>query len=83
MKRVKGKAVSLGHSWGEHRCVAEWLARAELEIVSGRLKSFPGNCRKIADKFGSDAVAKGTECETSNSFRSSKILALGNGCRHN
>jgi nitric oxide reductase len=68
MKRVRGKAISLGYSWGEHRCVAEWLARAELEIVSGRPKSFLGNCRKIADKFGSDAVAKGTECETSDPF---------------
>jgi nitric oxide reductase len=33
--REKGKAEALGYGWGEHRCVAEWLARAELEIVFG------------------------------------------------
>jgi len=26
---------ALGYGWGEHHCVAEWLARAELEIVFG------------------------------------------------
>jgi nitric oxide reductase len=35
--REKGKAEALGYGWGEHRCVAEWLARAELEIVFGKL----------------------------------------------
>ncbi|CAG8949364.1 hypothetical protein HYFRA_00004991 [Hymenoscyphus fraxineus] len=28
---------ALGFGWGEHRCVAEWLARAELEIVFATL----------------------------------------------
>lgn len=35
MRRVRGKEEALGYGWGEHRCVAEWLARAELEIVFG------------------------------------------------
>jgi nitric oxide reductase len=35
MKRARGKEEALGYGWGEHRCVAEWLARAELEIVFG------------------------------------------------
>jgi len=33
MKRARGKEEALGYGWGEHRCVAEWLARAELEIA--------------------------------------------------
>jgi nitric oxide reductase len=33
MKRKRGEEEALGYGWGEHRCVAEWLARAELEIV--------------------------------------------------
>jgi nitric oxide reductase len=37
MRRVRGKEEALGYGWGEHRCVAEWLARAELEIVFGEL----------------------------------------------
>jgi nitric oxide reductase len=35
MRRVRGEEEALGYGWGEHRCVAEWLARAELEIVFG------------------------------------------------
>ena len=35
MRRVRGKEEALGYGWGEHRCVAEWLARAEMEIVFG------------------------------------------------
>ena len=35
MQRKRGKEEALGYGWGEHRCVAEWLARAELEIVFG------------------------------------------------
>ncbi|KAH8796549.1 cytochrome P450 55A1 [Hyaloscypha finlandica] len=37
MKRARGKEEALGYGWGEHRCVAEWLARAELEIVFATL----------------------------------------------
>jgi len=33
MSRKRGSEEALGYGWGEHRCVAEWLARAELEIV--------------------------------------------------
>ena len=35
MKRERGTEEALGYGWGQHRCVAEWLARAELEIVFG------------------------------------------------
>lgn len=35
MKRERGAEEALGYGWGPHRCVAEWLARAELEIVFG------------------------------------------------
>lgn len=31
--RKRGTEQALGYGWGPHRCVAEWLARAELEIV--------------------------------------------------
>lgn len=34
MMRVTGKQA-LGFGFGSHECVAEWLARAELEIVFG------------------------------------------------
>lgn len=37
MRRARGEEEALGYGWGEHRCVAEWLARAELEIVFGTL----------------------------------------------
>ncbi|KAH6712785.1 cytochrome P450 55A2 [Leptodontidium sp. MPI-SDFR-AT-0119] len=37
MKRVRGSEEALGYGWGPHRCVAEWLARAELEIVFATL----------------------------------------------
>lgn len=36
MQRPAGKHEALGYGWGEHRCVAEWLARAELETVFGK-----------------------------------------------
>ncbi|KAF2497056.1 cytochrome P450 [Lophium mytilinum] len=37
MHRKRGDEEALGYGWGEHRCVAEWLARAELEIVFATL----------------------------------------------
>jgi len=37
MRRERGKEEALGYGWGEHRCVAEWLARAELEIAFATL----------------------------------------------
>ncbi|KAG9232188.1 cytochrome P450 55A1 [Amylocarpus encephaloides] len=37
MRRERGSEEALGYGWGEHRCVAEWLARAELEIVFATL----------------------------------------------
>ncbi|KAF3484081.1 uncharacterized protein GIQ15_03405 [Arthroderma uncinatum] len=37
MYRKRGAESALGYGYGEHRCVAEWLARAELEIVFSTL----------------------------------------------
>lgn len=37
MYRKRGAEQALGYGYGEHQCVAEWLARAELEIVFGEL----------------------------------------------
>ncbi len=37
IRRARLEEEALGYGWGEHRCVAEWLARAELEIVFGEL----------------------------------------------
>ncbi|KAL2353328.1 cytochrome P450 55A1 [Cryomyces antarcticus] len=37
MHRKRGSEQALGYGYGSHRCVAEWLARAELEIVFGTL----------------------------------------------
>ncbi|KFY96504.1 hypothetical protein V498_02650 [Pseudogymnoascus sp. VKM F-4517 (FW-2822)] len=37
MYRKRGTESALGYGYGEHRCVAEWLARAELEIVFSTL----------------------------------------------
>lgn len=39
MHRKRGTEQALGYGWGPHRCVAEWLARAELEIVFGEFLS--------------------------------------------
>ncbi|KAK4907069.1 hypothetical protein LTR49_023862 [Elasticomyces elasticus] len=33
LHRKRGSEEALGYGWGEHRCIAEWLARAELETV--------------------------------------------------
>ncbi len=35
MHRKRGTEEALGFGWSAHRCVAEGLARAELEIVFG------------------------------------------------
>ena len=35
MHRKRGTEEALGYGWGPHRCVAEYLARTELEIVFG------------------------------------------------
>lgn len=37
MHRKRGAESAFGFGYGEHRCVAEWLARAELEIVFSTL----------------------------------------------
>jgi fungal nitric oxide reductase len=37
MHRKRGSEEALGFGWGAHRCVAEWLARAELETVFATL----------------------------------------------
>jgi fungal nitric oxide reductase len=41
MHRKRGSEQALGFGFGEHRCVAEWLARAELEIVFGEFAQVP------------------------------------------
>lgn len=40
MNRTRGAEEALGYGWGEHRCVAEWLARAELETAFSRFSLF-------------------------------------------
>ncbi|OBT60728.1 hypothetical protein VE03_09817 [Pseudogymnoascus sp. 23342-1-I1] len=37
MYRKRGVESAFGYGYGDHRCVAEWLARAELEIVFSTL----------------------------------------------
>ena len=44
MRRERGSEEALGYGWGEHRCIAEWLARAELEIVFGKVQSKYRGC---------------------------------------
>jgi len=51
MHRKRGKEEALGYGWGEHRCVAEWLARAELEVVFATLFQRLPNLR-LAIPFG-------------------------------
>jgi nitric oxide reductase len=42
-EKGKGGKDALGYGWGENRCVAEWMARAELEIVFATLwEKLPG-----------------------------------------
>jgi nitric oxide reductase len=38
MRRERGREEALGYGWGEHRCIAEWLTIAELEIVFGKYR---------------------------------------------
>lgn len=40
MHRKRGTEEALGYGWGPHRCVAEYLARTELEIVFGEFLPF-------------------------------------------
>ncbi|EKG17909.1 Cytochrome P450 [Macrophomina phaseolina MS6] len=37
MHRARGAEAALGYGFGAHRCVAEWLARCEMEEVFGAL----------------------------------------------
>jgi fungal nitric oxide reductase len=37
LHRKRGKEQALGYGYGPHQCVAELLARAELEVVFGEL----------------------------------------------
>lgn len=37
LHRKRGSEQALGYGYGAHRCIAEWLARAELEIVFATL----------------------------------------------
>lgn len=37
MYRKRGPELAFGFGYGDHRCVAEWLARAEMEIVFSTL----------------------------------------------
>ena len=41
MHRKRGSEQALGFGFGEHQCVADWLARAELEIVFGKSPPVP------------------------------------------
>jgi len=41
MHRKRGSEEALGYGYGAHRCVAEWLARAELETVFGESPLLP------------------------------------------
>ena len=41
MHRKRGSEEALGYGYGSHRCIAEWLARAELEIVFGESYFMP------------------------------------------
>lgn len=42
MHRKRRSEQALGYGYGDHRCIAEWLARAELEIVFASLfQRFP------------------------------------------
>jgi len=53
MKRKRGSEEGLGYRWGEYRCVAEWLARAELEIASSKFNPFhvPHSFPKISNRL--------------------------------
>jgi nitric oxide reductase len=35
MHRIRRSEQAFGYGYGDHRCIAEWLARAELETVFG------------------------------------------------
>lgn len=57
---------ALGFGWGEHRCVGEWLARAELEIAFCECAETPFN--NPANGFHSDAVSKASQPSSGNCF---------------
>lgn len=70
MRRERGSEEALGYGWGAHRCIAEWLARAELEVVFGeplfpwltnwRSSLIPASCSYL--------VSETSELEAGDSF---------------
>jgi len=56
MHRKRGQEEALGFGWGEHRCVAESLARAELEIVFGRGFQSPSGHISITQTYADNRI---------------------------
>lgn len=78
MHRKRGSEQALGFGFGDHQCVAEWLARAELEIVFGELMSGTNNTKLIHDC--SYIVPKVAEFEDRCSVGGGPIYTTNNGC---
>jgi len=67
MQRKRGTEEALGYGWGEHRCVAEWLARAELEIAFGKLERARVVIFKDEANVSSYALEESPDAETCSS----------------
>lgn len=78
MYRKRGAESAFGYGYGEHRCVAEWLARAELEIVFCKCAS--RECQWLeTDGHCSYLVPNAPEPQTRSSIGRSEVLATGQG----
>ena len=80
MYRKRGSEQALGFGFGEHQCVAEWLARAELEIVFGELMSGINFTELIQDC--SYTVPKAAELKDRCSVGGGPVYPTNKGCRN-
>lgn len=84
MHRKRGEEQALGYGYGQHRCVAEGLARVELEVVFCEyfLSSFVLFQLSLTD-WVSELVPETAESEVGGSKGGGQVLGTDGRCRNN
>jgi hypothetical protein len=72
MHRKRAPEQALGFGYGEHQCVAEWLARAEMEIVFGEF-CVDCSCGTLLIDVSSYDFPETAEFEVGCSFRGDSV----------
>ena len=91
LHRKRGPEKALGFGYGEHQCIAESLARAELEIVFGKSVPYLSGVSlndgviSVTDVGGwhcfSNTVPEAAKFEACDSARGGEVLTANEGCR--